>query len=357
MAEAQDTQTLESVVAPERDAASILYPPKVEPVAEIPEPIVETTEPVAETTEPVAETTDDTTDETDAGVAAEEETESPEADQPIGEAETTEEDGETITSFADLIEHQEWDPAWAAQLLIPVKVDGETSEVAMSELVASYQKGEAADKRLEDAKARAATINQGLSQASESVKAQLVEVASVMHLAEQIFGLEAQEANLADLRDSDPTTYLVEKDILAEKRAAIERVKQEATKIFQSASAELSAPVTPEDKHAFQQEQAAQLVDAIPEWKADPKLQAQQAQELTGYLYETYKFTEEQLDNAPDYRLFIMARKAMLYDRSTAKTQAAQHRVMKIPKVMKPGSSRPAAKPPRDHAEVLYGRK
>jgi len=73
-------------------------------------------------------------------------------------AEEPEKEESPISSFSELIEHYELDPDWATTLRVPVKIDGQTSEATMADLVASYQIKEAATHRLEEAKAKAKQI-------------------------------------------------------------------------------------------------------------------------------------------------------------------------------------------------------
>ena len=286
--------------------------------------------------------------------------ESPEA-EPSEENQTDddleEEEAETITSFSQLVEHQEWDPEWAKTLTATTVVDGETKEVPITDLVASYQTLDAAEKRLDDAKSKSQLVNQELATQTEQVKGQLAQADGLIQLAEKLFGLDASEANLAALREQeDQTAYLVAKDQLAERRKAIDAVKTQAAMLFQAAAQQINAPMSDDEKQSLIAEEQTKLLERIPEWK-DEETHQKEASELVAYLTDSYAYTQEQIGDAIDHRLFDMARKAMLYDRQQANVQAAKKKVVTIPKVMKPGTKASESEGPKDAAEILYGKK
>ncbi len=304
--------------------------------------------------------------------------ESSEENQPEGDKE--EDAGETISSFSELVEHMNWDADWANQLTMTTKVDGEESTATIAEMRDSFQTQEAASKRLDDAKTKVQEGYATLNTVGELVKKQLVQSVGLMKAAEQLFGLDAAETNLAALREAgDDAAYLVAKDTLAEQRKSLDAVKSEAVKALESAFDQRDAPLTEERRAELVAVERTKLVERIPSWQGEKNKEnsVKEATELFDYLTtpvdethpQAYGFTEEQVRNAlgssegvapMDHRFVDMARKAMLYDRQQVKVQAAKKTVVRIPlKVTKPGGGGVDAtdkKAPRDAAEVLYGR-
>ena len=280
--------------------------------------------------------------------------EAPEVDAEIvEEAAAPEGEVEVVSSITQLMEQEDYDPEWFNSLRVPVKVNGEQSEATLADLVKSYQIGEAAEQRLEEAKAKAQALNQEATQITESAKAHVAETAGLVQLAEKLFSLDAEEANLARLREEgDNVGYLAAKDALQEKRQAIDSVKKAAADVFQqSQSADES--ISPEK---IAEEQQA-LRSKIPEW-SDPEVKSAEETEIYNYLTEAdagYGFTPEEVANAGDHRLFLMARKAMLFDKQQSSIQTSKKRVLKIPKVMQPGTPEAAPDAPKDRASILYG--
>lgn len=266
-----------------------------------------------------------------------------------------EDEGDTIASFSELISHQEWDPEWANSLNVDIKVDGEIKQVPLSELVASHQTMEAAQNRLDEGKQILAQANESANKIAEQSNEHLAASVALTQLADKLFEIDAAEANLAELRESDPTQYMLKKEELQARRVAIDNVKREAAKLLQTQTAELAGgEQSVEQIQAYQTEQQKLLIDRIPEWKEDSKLAETQAGEMITYLTGSYEFTEDQINQPWDHRLFDMARKAMLWDRQQQRQEAATKKVVKIPKRLPPGPPAPEKEGPKDAAEILY---
>lgn len=276
----------------------------------------------------------------------------PEENQAEGTEGDEGEEGETITSFAALVEHQDWDADWANDLTVPVKVDGETSERSIADLVASYQKQEAADKRLEDAKEKAKTIVADAEEKTQDINTKGAELGGLIQLAERLFGIQANEEHLAKLQETDPAAYLVAKDQLKERQQAIAQVKQAARQSLES----LAEPQGMTDEEV--QVERDKLLELIPEWKGNAELAQQQATEIVQYAGDKYGVTPDEIMNS-DHRTIDMMRKAMLWDASRSKVQSAKKKVVKIPtKVTKTkAAAQKSDKGKRDHADILYGKK
>ncbi|MGH6929500.1 MAG: hypothetical protein ACREEV_14380, partial [Dongiaceae bacterium] len=80
------------------------------------------------------------------------------------------------------------------------------------------------------------------------------------------------------------------------------------------------------------------LVARHPEM-ADPVKGRQETAALTKYLIDT-GYRQEELSRLVDHRDFILARKAMLYDRLMANRDKVKETVAALPRVQKPGTAR-----------------
>ena len=287
----------------------------------------------------------------------EEEEESVTEDHREHQAEDTEESESqeevTVSSWDELIETQEWDPEWAESLKVPIKVDGQPTEATIKELVANYQMNSAADKRLEEAKAKARALNQELAEKSESLQSQIVAAGKLIETAEQALDAESSAIDWKRLREDDPAEYAAKKSEYAEKRERIERTKREATEAWRKATAEQQQQLQAETQKRLPAEQE-RLFEFFPEWKDPEKGKAGKAKTVE-YL-QNLGFTEDDISAVVDHRLVVMAEKARRYDERKPNVEAAKKRVAKVPKVVKPGAKKPEPKPePKDAAEILYG--
>jgi len=277
----------------------------------------------------LTETTEDNSEKTE--VVTEENTE--EKTEVVTD---TQEDEIPISSITELVEHYELDGEWFNGLNMPVKVDGESSDVQLSELVKSYQMNQAADKRLDEAKSKAKAINQGLAQKSEALQEQFAAAGKLIESAEGILDQDVKAIDWAKLRDDDPAEYSAKKTDIADRRNRIDQLKNDAVIAYRDAVVKQSES----DSTALQEKlvvEQQEMLDKIPEWK-DPEKAKTESAKLTEYLVKQ-GFSQQDIESAYDHRLIVLSRKAMLFD-EVANSDATKKRVSKVPKVLKPGISK-----------------
>jgi len=276
------------------------------------------------------------------------ETEEPTEEVSLKEGETQEaeqktetdaDEGEVISTFTELVESQGWDPEWANSLEIPVKVDGEPSKAKIGDLVKSYQMTQAAEKRLEEAKEKAKSQYQALADKQQELDATIKVAASV--LQKQLDQVAKEESGLdwKTLEAQDPGEAALKRQKFAERKAAVRSEVAELAKAYQQHQQKAQL----ED----QEKQAQRLIDEreallakLPEWKDETTAAAEQ-KSLAEYL-TAQELSEEAIhQTAFDHKLLIMARKAMLYDQIKQKAEPALKKLVKVPKTLKPGSTKP----------------
>ncbi len=290
-------------------------------------------EPVEPSTE-TEETEDNAEERAEEGTDAEEpdagDREAPEGEEVEGESEE-----EVIQSWNELVEAQGWDPEWASGLKVPVKIDGQDGEATFEDLVRSYQTQTAAEKRLEEAKAKSKQINEQVQQKADELNGSFQQVGALITRAESMLDSEMNGVDWQKLRVDDPSEYAAKKQEIAERREEIEKMKREAYQSYQQASQQQEQEAQQKRMEQLQVEQEA-LLQKLPDWKDPEKAQAEKTK-LVGYL-TTQGFDENDVMGASDHRLIVLARKAMLYDESQGKSDAARKKVQKVPKVLKPGA-------------------
>lgn len=246
-----------------------------------------------------------------------------------------EDEGDTISSFAELVSSQEWDPEWANNLEIDVKVDGTPAKATIADLVKNYQIGSAAEKRLEDAKAKAKSITEEAAEKSKALEGQFATVAKLIEGAEAFINQDVEAIDWSKLREEDPAEYAAKKQEVADRRASLEKIKQGATDAWKENSEQMAAERSQQIQERLQEEQS-KLIEKLPEWKDEEKAQTDKTQ-LADYLI-SQGFTKQDIANAYDHRLIVLAHKARLYDQGKAKVETAKKKVAKVPKVLKPGA-------------------
>jgi len=315
------TPAPEAPKAPEPSALSLLYPEDEKPAAP----------------------------ETPAAEEPKKDESTPEGDKkPEGEAE-----GETIATAAELIEHYQLDPEFFNSLKVDVKVDRQTTQVPIAELVKSYQIGAAAEKRLEDAKAKAQALTTDLATKTETLQNQLAAAAALVKEAEAELAREYKAIDWKSLKEKDPAKYAADQLDFKARQERIEELKEKGKGAWRSAVEPQQAEALEALKERLAEENE-KLLSAIPEWKDEKTRKAEKAQ-VVDYLTGTVGLTRDQVATVSDHRMIVLARKAMQFDALQTKTDVAKQKVAKIPKVLKPGGTTPVAPKNTTIVQDLYG--
>ena len=261
-------------------------------------------------------------------------------------------DGDTIQSLSDLIASQEWDPEWVDALEVDVKVDGKPAKATMSDLVRSYQIGQAAEHRLEEAKSKAKSIIEDAAARSKGLEGQYEVVAKLIEGAEALIDQDVKGIDWNKLREDDPAEYAAKKQEVADRREAVNKLKQEAGDSWRK-NAETMTAERQEQINQLRQVEGEKLLTAIPEWKNEDVAKAEKAATINRAL--ELGFTQEDVANALDHRFIVAIRDSALFRQNQAKSATAKKKVVKAPKVMRPGPKTDQKPKPKDAAEILYG--
>lgn len=205
-----------------------------------------------------------------------------------------------------------------------VKVDGVESQVSFEELRNGYQR--AADTL---AKSRAAEEARRQADAQRQAYQQQIEQ-FIPQLQAALQGEFADIKTMQDvsrLAEQEPARYVkwqAAQMALNQAHAERQRASHEAQNREQALLQE------------YLDTQQKQLSEKLPDWAHEekgPKLKA----EIRNYL-KVEGFGDEEIANAADHRLVLIARKAMLYDRAQKERAALAKTVANVPKVQKPGT-------------------
>lgn len=298
----------------------------------------------------------DNTDEPAEGATGEDADPAEGGEDPAPKGDGEDDAGEdTLSTVDQLLEQIQLAPEKFGNLKINVKVDGATSAVPVSELIKSYQIGEAATKRLEDAKIKAAALTSTAETEREAAHANLSVVAKLVKSAEDVLERDIKAIDWPKLRAEDPAEYAAKKDEVRDRRAEINSLKDQGKKAWTDAVA-AQRDQARADTGEMIAEQKTKLLEAIPDWSDPVKAKAEIAQ-LTDYLVTKRGFTNEEVAGTIDHRLLVLARDAWRYQNLQSKTDVAKKKVAIIPKTLKPNSQGSPASRPKERTllEDLYG--
>jgi hypothetical protein len=200
--------------------------------------------------------------------------------------------------------------------LYTVKINGEEKQVTRDELIANYQKEQAAAKRFEEA---AQIRKEAETQREQYTQHQQLLSKAVERLESQIqlFANEGQP-DWQNLLENNPHEYLKQQEIFKQRQTAMYEAQQ--------AKAYLQQQQANEQQQQLQQhlaKESERLVnDLIPEWK-NQEVRQKDEQELMSYLKDS-GYSDQDLINLSHSRAdnIVLARKAMLYDRALKKANS-----------------------------------
>lgn len=215
---------------------------------------------------------------------------------------------------------------------IPVG-DGKTITKTQSELIAEASKYHGAEKKFAEAAAIRKDAEAKLSQVPEREK-QLGVVLEHYIREHQAF-LASQQPNWEALLAQDPAQYVRVRHEWEQRQQQIAQAQQvQATLNKRNADAQAA------NLHGRLEQAKAKIIEAIPEW-TDPAKATEGAQAVGAYLAAQGIPAEmqAQMDTA---EVFLIAHKAMLYDKALARQKAARDGVKTPPRVERPGSRQQA---------------
>ena len=263
-------------------------------------------------------------------------------------------DGDNIQSLSQLAEHMETDSDFFKGLKTTEKVNGKDVEFSISEAIDTHMRVSAGDDYLSDAKAQAKSIIESATGEQENLAGTAAVFGALLKEAEALVGHEVD--GLAELRVNDPAEYAAKKLELNERAQLLTSIRQRAgqaiskttedAKAFHIADLEKNLPAQVELLHA-----------RIPEWSKDTALAKKEQADVHKYMQTDFDSDEVQ-EASYNGKVLALAVKAMRYDNAKNKSDAARKKVVKIPKMLKPGVKKEEGKVSpsgNDRVGILYG--
>jgi len=223
-----------------------------------------------------------------------------------------------------------------------VKVGGEEAEVTLKDLIKGYQRGADYTKKT----MRLADERRGIERTKADLEAERTAVAlDRQRYAEQLEGqMPALQQQLVHFKDIDwsrlsvenPTLFAQAKPLFDSLTGQLQQAEAERLLLQQQERQRQLHAVQAHQDHIAGQKQA--LIAKHPEL-ADPVKGRQESATLARYLVDA-GYREQELSRLVDHRDFILARKAMLYDRLMANKGKVKETLAALPRVQKPGTAR-----------------
>lgn len=215
-----------------------------------------------------------------------------------------------------------------------IKVNGKPVKVTLDELMSGYQRDsdyrrktmELADERrlLEEEVNRAKSESDAVAKLRQDYATRLSEIENSMK----------PDANIdwAKLYETDPDEYHRKKIEVENKSKALETIKAERQRAIQEQQQEQTKVF-----NQYLEQQKRLLADKEPEY-VDPVKGEGLRKDMTSYLKKE-GYSDQELNMMVDHRSFVIAKKAMLYDKMmNSKISAKQSKT--VPKMVRSGTTK-----------------
>ena len=267
--------------------------------------------------------TEEATAEEESSEAAEEESE---------ELEASDEDDSLIQDESEDTDESEEDPQ---NLLYEVKVDGETREITLDELLSGYSRQSSFTQKSQ----QLAEQRKAFEEHQNNLNSELAQIQSerqyyINSLQQVIEGStnalnKYQSVDWERLKAEDPIEYVTKREEFREAQEKVQATQAEQQKAMQQAQFDNQrqhrATIEPEHKR---------MVAARPEW-GEPDKQREIAGKIRTYA-KSQGFTDEELNQLVDSRSLIVLKKAMQYEELQTSDVKAK-KLKNKPKVIRAG--------------------
>jgi hypothetical protein len=223
-----------------------------------------------------------------------------------------------------------------------VKVGGEETEVELKELIKGYQRGADYTKKT----MRLADERRGIERAKADLEGERTATAlDRQRYAERLAGhMPALQQQLGHFKGIDwqrlsaenPALFAQARPLFDSLTGQLQQAEAERLQVQQQERQRQLQAVQAHQDHIAEQKRA--LIAKHPEL-ADPVKGRQETAALTRYLVDS-GYRQQELSRLVDHRDFILARKAMLYDRLMANKDKVKETLAALPRVQKPGTAR-----------------
>lgn len=223
----------------------------------------------------------------------------------------------------------------AGNILITTKVDGESAQVTLPELVKGYQLNKAVTQRSQALAEQRKAFEAQAAQVQQQLQAEVQKASGLAnHLSQQMMA-EFQNINWNELREVDPAEYSAKRYDYERKQAELQQVINYGQQIQQQQAEQAQQQQMMQMREVLAQQREVMLQNN-PQWK-DPEVLKRDMSELRQFTTDSYGFNDDELENVTDARIIEVLKDAMAYRKGK---KVAEKKRTNAPKLLKPGTPR-----------------
>lgn len=266
---------------------------------------------------------------------------------PDGEVEEV-----AVATLDELTSHLEVPPEFLGGLKRKIKVNGVERDMSIDEAFSHAQKVEAADTYLTDAKTKSKAMLDEVEQSKQAWATLVTQARKWTHAREAEIERDTKTLLTDKLKEEDPALYALRQNELRDRRERLEADKLEIHQGMRAAAQKVVA----EQQAALQQrlpKERELFMARVPAWNDEMKAAT------VKYLTDDGYSLQEINAMAYDHRIMSYVVDSMQSKTAKAKLETTKKKVVKIPKILKPGPKATAPKPngaaKTDPVSILYG--
>lgn len=268
-----------------------------------------------------------------------------EAEAPADNAEGSDgEDTSTpdveFTSLAELADRTELSLDRLLDLSVPAKIDGKEAKATIRELIKSFQLDGHLTNRLQAAANDKKAFESERARVAAEWQQERMKIDAGVQVAQRMLNAEFADINWQELQKSDPVGFNAKYVQFQQRQAQLNHLADQIGQERQQQQQQQA------QQHAqFLQEQMQLLESKVPEWGGEQGKKARAAfvDEFTELTGKEVGFTREEVERLVDHRDFLVARKALAWDKLQASKPGVLKKVVAAPKLLKPGTSQSQA--------------
>jgi len=260
------------------------------------------------------------------------------------EDETAEATYETVEELAEALELSSDD--FLTNIKAKVKIDGEVKELPLTEIVNGYQREADYRRKTMDLADTRKEFETQKESATKQIGEEYQRSRAVLNMLANQMKTEHDAVNWAELREYDSGEYAAKQEEFRQREGRLKSLWSDTEGHLQQTK-QAQAQKQKEEFNTYLGQQQDLLLSALPTW-SDSATAAAEQKEIGNYLIDNFGFSNADVfgekgangefvsHGVTDHRLILLAKQAM--KSSNVKTELAEKKVKRLPKVIKAGA-------------------
>lgn len=261
-------------------------------------------------------------------------------DAEVDEVEESPEEPWMPETLDQLAEAMQVDTDDVKSIRVKTKVDGVEGEATLAEVLKNYQLNKSLTEKSEAFAQERKAFENEVAQFKQAADEKMAAAESVTQVMEEKLKAEIASIDWQQLRADNPAEYAVQRQEYTEKIGELEGMKQN---LIAERQQEMQKQQQQYQQYQQQvvQHNTQELLKAVPEY-ADEKVRTKDLSDIKAYM-RSQNISDQEIATIVDYRMVLLAKKAMAYDQMQSNASPAKAKAKTKPMFTKPGNQKTSA--------------